>query len=277
MTSDRISQFSRGRHTFDVIDSGPIDGTPVVLLHGFPQRASAWNTVASHLHERGLRTYAPDQRGYSPGARPRTRWGYRASQLRNDILALISEIGGPVHLVGHDWGSAVGWAVAGHAPEQVSTYTAVSVPHPAAFVRSMVTSNQLLKSYYIGLFQVPVVPELTLKHPSIGKALRKAGMSHEMVDTFKTDMVEYGAVPGGLGWYRGLPFAPIGEVSTKITVPTTMVWSSDDVALGRKGVDLTERYVSGPYELDIYQGHTHWLLDEAPERLAESIAKRIGV
>ncbi len=119
MTSERIFQFSNGRYTFDVIDSGPLDGTPVVLLHGFPQRAAAWKSVAEHLHERGLRTYAPDQRGYSPGARPRTRWGYRGSQLKADILKLIADIGGPVHLVGHDWGSAVGWAVAGHAPEKL--------------------------------------------------------------------------------------------------------------------------------------------------------------
>lgn len=277
MTSERIFQFSNGRYTFDVIDSGPLDGTPVVLLHGFPQRAGAWKSVAEHLHERGLRTYAPDQRGYSPGARPRTRWGYRGSQLKADILKLIADIGGPVHLVGHDWGSAVGWAVAGHAPDLISSYTAVSVPHPAAFMRSMLTSNQLLKSYYMGIFQLPLVPELVLKQHSAGKVLRKAGMTREMVATFKTDMVESGALTGGLGWYRGLPFTSPGEIGDKITVPTTLVWSSDDVALGRKGVELTERYVSGPYELEIYEGLTHWLLDEAPERLAASIAKRIGV
>ncbi len=277
MTSERISQFRNGRYTFDVIDSGPLDGTPVVLLHGFPQRASAWNTVAEHLHKRGLRTYAPDQRGYSPGARPRTRWGYRPSQLRSDILALISDIGGPVHVVGHDWGSTVGWAVASHSPELVSSYTAVSVGHPAAFLRSMLTSNQLLKSYYIGLFQLPVVPELVMKQksPSAAKALRKAGMTQEMVETYRTDIVDYGALTGGIGWYRGLLFSPIGDIGGKITVPTTMVWSDDDVALSRKGIELTERYVTGPYELDIYKGHTHWLLDETPERLAASILKRI--
>ncbi|MDR7087488.1 pimeloyl-ACP methyl ester carboxylesterase [Aeromicrobium panaciterrae] len=279
MTSERISQFRNGRYTFDVIDSGPLDGTPVVLLHGFPQRAAAWNTVASHLHERGLRTYAPDQRGYSPGARPRTRWGYRASQLRNDILALISDIGGPVHLVGHDWGSTVGWAVSAHSPQLVSTYTAVSVGHPAAFLRSMLSSNQLLKSYYMALFQLPVVPELVLKQksPVAAKGLRNAGMTQEMVETYRSDILDYGALTGGIGWYRGLLFPPIGDIGGKVSVPTTMVWSDDDVALGRKGIDLTERYVTGPYELDVYKDHTHWLLDEAPERLAASIAKRIGV
>ncbi len=277
MTSERIFQFSRGRHTFDVIDSGPLDGTPVVLLHGFPQRASSWNAVAEHLHERGLRTYAPDQRGYSPGARPRTRWGYRASQLKADVLALIDEIGGPVHLVGHDWGSAIGWAVAAAAPELVSSYTAVSVPHPGAFVSSMVKSNQALKSYYMGIFQIPLLPELLLSRKAAGKQLRHAGMTAEMVRTYRTEIVEHGALSGGLGWYRGLPFAPIGEIGGKITVPTTLVWSTNDVALGRKGAELTEKYVTGPYELEVYEGLTHWLPDEVPERLAATIAKRIGV
>ncbi len=277
MTSERISQFSRGRYTFDVIDSGPLDGTPVVLLHGFPQRASSWNAVAEHLHARGLRTYAPDQRGYSPGARPRTRWGYRGILLRDDILALINEIGGPVHLVGHDWGSAVAWSVAGHSPDQISSLTAVSVPHPGAFVRSMFRSNQALKSYYMGLFQLPVLPELMLRSGLATTFLRRAGMTREMVEAYRTDIVEYGALSGGIGWYRGLPFVPPNELGGKITVPTTHVWSDNDIALGRKGAELTENYVSGPYELDVYEGLTHWLPDEVPERLAASIAKRIGV
>lgn len=277
MTSDRISQFSRGRYTFDVIDSGPIDGTPVVLLHGFPQRADSWNAVSEHLHARGLRTYAPDQRGYSPGARPRTRWGYRGSQLKDDIVALIAEIGGPVHLVGHDWGAAVGWAVAGDSPELISSYTAVSVPHPGAFIGSMVKSNQALKSYYMGIFQLPGVPELVMSQRVAGKYLRHAGMTAEMVESYFTDIVEYGALTGGLGWYRGLPFTSPGELGGKITVPTTLVWSTNDIALGRKGAELTERYVSGPYELEVYDGLTHWIPDEAPERLAASITTRIGV
>lgn len=275
MTSERISQFSNGRYTFDVIDSGPLDGTPVVLLHGFPQRAASWNEVAKHLNERGLRTYAPDQRGYSPGARPRTRWGYRGSQLRQDIVALINEIGRPVHLVGHDWGAGVAWAVAGSTPELISSYTAVSVPHPGAFIKSMVRSKQLLLSWYMLLFQIPFVVELLLSRRSIAKALRHAGMTAEMVTIYRKDIVEYGALSGGLGWYRGLPFTRNSEFTSNVSVPTTMVWSDNDVALGRKGVDLTRDYVTGPYELEVYEGLTHWIPDEAPERLAASILKRI--
>src|SRR3954451_7333885 len=103
----RISSYERAGLSFEVIDDGPLDGPPVVLLHGFPQRATAWAKVASLLGEAGFRTYAPDQRGYAPGARPHGRRAYKIDELVEDVVTLISRIGTPVHLVGHDWGATV--------------------------------------------------------------------------------------------------------------------------------------------------------------------------
>ncbi|WP_255375535.1 alpha/beta fold hydrolase [Saccharomonospora sp. CUA-673] len=119
--SERITRFARGDLTFDVVDSGPLDGDPVVLLHGFPERARSWDRVVPRLHEAGLRTFAPDQRGYSPGARPAGRARYRLSVLADDVAALADAIGGPVHLVGHDWGAAAAWTLAARRPERVRT------------------------------------------------------------------------------------------------------------------------------------------------------------
>ncbi|KAA1397976.1 alpha/beta fold hydrolase [Aeromicrobium ginsengisoli] len=278
MTEPRLTQFRNGPHTFDVIDSGPLDGTPVVLLHGFPQRASAWNQVAEHLHARGLRTYAPDQRGYSPGARPKSRFAYGMAALTSDIVALIDAIGpGPVHLVGHDWGAAVAWSVAGNHPDRVTSLTAASVPHPGAFIRSMFTSGQALKSYYMALFQLPVLPERMLASGRADSMLRGGGMTREMVEQFHTEIVDHGALRGGLGYYRSILRANPGQLGKKIAVPTTYVWSDNDVALGRKGAEINHRWVSGPYELEIVQGATHWLLDERPAELANSIIKRVGI
>jgi pimeloyl-ACP methyl ester carboxylesterase len=278
MTESRLTQFRNGPLTFDVIDSGPLDGTPVVLLHGFPQRASAWNNVAEHLHARGLRTYAPDQRGYSPGARPASRFAYGLADLASDVLALIDAIGAPrVHLVGHDWGAAVAWSVAANHPGRLATLTAVSVPHPGAFARSMLTSGQALKSYYMALFQLPYLPERFLASGRADSLLRKGGMTSEMVRRFHTDIVDYGALRGGLGYYRSVVRTSPGQTGTKITVPTTYVWSDDDVALGRKGAEINERWMAGPYELEIVEGASHWLLDERPAELAESIIKRVGI
>lgn len=275
MADQRISQFRNGPFTFDVVDSGPLDGIPVVLLHGFPQRASSWSAVSEHLHERGLRTYAPDQRGYSPGARPHSRFGYQMSGLSDDIVALISAIGGPVHLVGHDWGAAVAWFVAGNHPDQISSLTAVSVPHLGAFKRSMLSSNQALKSYYVGLFQLPFLPERVLASESGERSLRKGGMSREMVERYRTEIVEYGALRGGLGYYRSAILSSV--VGPKVSVPTTYIWSDGDVALSRKCAELNEQFVSGPYEFEIFEGASHWIPDERPDELAASIIRRIGV
>jgi pimeloyl-ACP methyl ester carboxylesterase len=276
MASERISQFSHAGFVFDVIDSGPLDGIPVVLLHGFPQRATSWDAVSAHLHERGMRTYALDQRGYSPGARPDSRFAYGVGDLVSDVQALIDEIGTPVHLVGHDWGAAVAWATAAAHPDSLRSLTAVSVAHPAAFLRSMTSSSQILRSYYVLLFQLPFLPEHVLSRPGgLGeRMLRAAGMTRDMIDTYRREIVAAGALRGGLGYYRSMFLAP-GQFSRRVSVPTTYVWSSGDTALARRGTELTPQFVKGPYSLEVYEGVSHWIPDERPAELAASIANRV--
>ena len=273
--SERIETFKRNNLTFDVIDSGPIDGTPIVLLHGFPQRASAWGDVASHLDEAGFRTFALDQRGYSPGARPRSRFAYRFRELVADVVALIDELGGSAHVAGHDLGAAIGWSLAARHPERVRSLTAVSVGHPRAFLRAAVTSEQARRSYYIAIFQIPLLPERALSKQGARaeRNLKGTGMADEHLDQFRREIVGDGALRGGLNWYRSLPLiAPkdLGQVS----VPSTLVWSDDDAALGPKMAELTARYVTGPYEQVTITG-SHWLLEEHPGAVAEAIAKRV--
>ncbi|WP_456697206.1 alpha/beta fold hydrolase [Aeromicrobium sp. P5_D10] len=276
MSDSRISQIRHDGFTFDVIDTGPIDGTPVVLLHGFPQRATSWAAVSERLHTEGMRTYALDQRGYSPGARPKSRFAYRITGLVGDVKALIDEIGQPVHLVGHDWGSAVAWGVAANHPDSLRTLTAVSVAHPGAFLKSMFSSSQILKSYYMMLFQIPFLPELMLSKPGgFGeKMLRGAGMDSHMIGTFRREIVADGALRGGLGYYRSMFLAP-GEFGRRVHVPTTYVWSDRDTALVRRGAELTPQYVSAPYEFEVVEGATHWLPDQNPDELSASIIKRV--
>lgn len=275
MTTERIKRFKRNDLTFDVIDSGPLDGTPIVLLHGFPQRANAWGAVSERLHETGLRTFAPDQRGYSPGARPRSRFAYRIKELVADVVALIDEIGTPVHLAAHDWGAAIAWATAARHPERVASLTAVSVGHPRAFFKAMVTSDQMRRSYYMALFQIPLLPERSLsKRGAWGeRTLKKTGMPDADLDLFRREVVGDGALRGGLNWYRSLPLASSKDMA-KVSVPTTLVWSDDDVALGRRMAEQTRKYVTGPYELVEVSG-SHWLLAERPDELADAIIRRV--
>ncbi len=278
MTPERLTEFRNGDLVFDVIDTGPIDGMPVVLLHGFPQRASSWDAVSAQLHERGARTFAPDQRGYSPRARPRSRLAYRAPDLVSDVHALVSAIGGvPVDLVGHDWGAAGAWGFAAQHPDSIRTLTAVSVPHPRAFLASLVRSAQLLRSYYMALFQMPALPEWILSHGLGEWLLRKNGMTPEMIKTYRTEIVDYGALHAALAWYRALPVTRPGAMPSRVSAPTTLVWSEGDTAITRKAAELTRRYVDGDYTLEVMEGVSHWILDEKPAELAEIIARRAGL
>lgn len=271
----RLTEYSRGPLTFDVIDAGPEDGAPVVLLHGFPQRASSWEQVTDRLHAEGLRTYALDQRGYSPRARPRSRFAYTVPELVADVRALIDQIGQPVHLVGHDWGAIVAWAVTSQHPDLVRTLTAVSVPHPAAFTRSMLTSTQGIKSTYMAMFQLPFLPELLLRRRATAERFLRAGrMSSTMVDEYLANIVDAGALRGGLGYYRSLPLSAASGIAGMIRVPTTFVWSDRDAYLGRQGAETCGQWVTAEYRFEIIHGASHWLPDQRPDELAALIIAR---
>jgi pimeloyl-ACP methyl ester carboxylesterase len=274
--AQRIRTFTNESLTFDVLDEGPVAGAAVVLLHGFPERASHWDAVAGLLHAHGLRTLAPDQRGYSPGARPRGRASYRMSRLVGDTLALVERYGAPVHLVGHDWGAAVAWATAAARPDLVRTLTTVSVPHPAAFARSLMTSTQALRSWYILAFQPPgLIEGLARTAPgALTTFLRRAGLTDAEAAQFQREIIDYGALPGALGWYRALPFST-PSAPGPVRVPTTHVWSDGDLALARRGAELTADQVHAPYQLRVLEGVSHWIPTQAPGRLADAIIDRI--
>jgi pimeloyl-ACP methyl ester carboxylesterase len=276
-TRTRIRTYTHDSLTFDVVDGGPIAGPAVVLLHGFPERASSWCDVSTLLHAQGLRTLAPDQRGYSPGARPRGRHSYRMSRLVADTVALVERYGAPVHLIGHDWGAAVAWATAAARPDLLRSLTTVSVPHPAAFARSLMTSSQMLRSWYVLAFQPPGVVELIARTaPSaVSALLRGTGLSDAELDRFRREIVEYGALPGALGWYRALPWSA-GSSPGPVRVPTTHVWSDGDAALARRGAELTADHVQASYELRVLEGVSHWVPTHAPAALADAILARIN-
>ncbi|WP_245666077.1 alpha/beta fold hydrolase [Actinoplanes subtropicus] len=142
-----MEAFSRNGMLFTVLDEGPVDAETVVLLHGFPQSARSWLGVSRPLLAASYRVVAPDQRGYTPQARPRSRRAYRLDELVADVVALVDATGVErVHLVGHDWGGGVAWMVAATRPDRLHTLTVVSAPHPRAAVQAMLSSRQALPS-----------------------------------------------------------------------------------------------------------------------------------
>lgn len=275
--SEQITSYERNGLVFDVVDAGPRDGAPVVLLHGFPQRATAWAGVSAALVAGGRRVVAPDQRGYSTGARPRWVWAYRVPELVADVVGLIDLLGSPVDLVGHDWGAVVAWGVAAGHPDKVRSLTAVSVGHPAAYARSLRTRDQARRSTYMAIFSVPFAAESLLGRPAgWGQhMLGRSGMTPAMLDRYRHDIVEAGALTGGLNWYRAMPLS-LARPLPPVEVPTTLVWSTRDGALGRRQAELTADFVHAPYELVVLEGATHWIPQERPEELAQIILRRAG-
>jgi pimeloyl-ACP methyl ester carboxylesterase len=273
-----VDSFRRDGLVFDVRDGGPADGDPVVLLHGFPQDAAAFSAVAGELHSAGLRTLAPDQRGYSPGARPSGRSAYRMRELTDDVLALLDEAHlGSAHVVGHDWGAIVGWALAAWHPERVRTLTALSVPHPAAMARAFVTSDQALRSSYMALFQVPVLPErllLAVGGEPLRRMLLTSGLPLDVADRYVERMCEPGALSAALAWYRALPLDARNPVG-RVRVPTLHVWSTRDPALGRTATEQTRAFVDAPYRLEVLEGVPHFIPEVASGRVAELVVEHV--
>ena len=268
-----MEQYRRGDLVFDVRDEGPADGPVVVLLHGFPQRNDSWDVIIDRLTAQGYRCLAPNQRGYSPGARPTRRRDYRMSELVADVGALIDASGAQrVHLVGHDWGAAVAWAVADQLPERLATVSPISVPHPSAFLRALPTSRQGLASWYMYLFQLPRIPEWLLLRRDGALAsysLRRTGQQPGSVKRDVQAMSEPGALRAGINWYRAIPLSDLRGSGEKISVPTLYIWSDHDTALLPKAAHETERYVGGDYRFEILPGVSHWIPEEQPDKVAD--------
>ena len=216
----RMQSFSHDGLTFDVTDRGPADGSVAILLHGFPQSADAWSDVVPYLTEAGVRTLAPDQRGYSPGARPSGRRSYRLALLAADILALADAAGVErFHVIGHDWGAAVAWELAARHPERVTSLTTLSVPHPRAFAASMVRSTQLVRSWYMLAFQIPRFERLVVRRQGamLRRVLDGSGMPADRADPAFDRMMQPEAFGCALNWYRALPFGG-GGLTPEVTV-----------------------------------------------------------
>lgn len=272
-----LTSFAHDGLTFDVTDTGPgpgpETGIPVVLLHGFPADRRCWEGVSARLAAAGLRTLAPDQRGYSPGARPTQGYpaAYAMDRLVGDVLALLDAAQAPqAHLVGHDWGGAVAWAVAGAHPERLVSVTSLSTPHPAALARAYLVPWQVAHSAYVAFFQLPRLPEVLLGR-GLTLGLRRSGLPAAVADRYAARMAEPGALTAALGWYRALRHSH-GAVH-RVRVPTTYVWGRHDPFLGRRAAEGTQVFVKTDYRfIELDEGH--WLPELAPQACAEAVLDR---
>jgi pimeloyl-ACP methyl ester carboxylesterase len=192
-------------------------------------------------------------------------------ELDADILALADAAGAKqFDVVGHDWGGAVAWDLAGRHPDRVRTVTVLSTPHPRAFQGSMIRSSQLLHSWYMLFFQIPAVPEAGFRSQG-GKRnealLRRSGLSEASAARYAARFAERGAMRGPINWYRALPFGSRSPTPV-VQVPALYVWSDGDRFLTRKAAELTAKYVTGSYRFEVLAGENHWLPEEAADKVS---------
>ncbi|GAB10922.1 putative epoxide hydrolase [Gordonia araii NBRC 100433] len=265
------SQIHLGDLAFDVAVGGPEDGAPVLLLHGFPHDSACFDGVLEPLHDAGLRTITFDQRGYSPGARPADVDDYGLDHLVGDAIGVLDHLGVErCLLVGHDWGGIVGWHLAARHPERFTGYVAVSTGHPSAVSAALVSgSDQRERSAYIKTFTSDEAEEKLLARNAV--LLRRTCPRDAVVK-----MQEPGALTAALNWYRAT-FS--GDIATKtacgrVTIPTTMVWSDADSALGREQAEGSGDFVDADYRFVELTGVDHWVPENAPQELAAAIIAR---
>lgn len=263
--------------TFDVHLAGPSDGTPVLLLHGFPQSALSWTGVAERLAAEGLRVIAPDQRGYSPGARPPEVEAYAMPVLADDAVGIARALGHDrVHLVGHDWGAAVAWLAAATRPEAFLSLTALSIPHLAAFNAALRTdAEQQRRSEYFVLFRQEGKAEQVLMAEDATRlrALYQGAVPSDHVEQYVA-LLRDGALTPALSWYRAMT----GEVAdlAPVVLPTTYVWGDDDLAVAPAAARACGDHVRADYRFVELPGVGHWTPDAEPEVVAREISLRVA-
>lgn len=255
---------------FDVSVAGDPAAPLVLLLHGFGVSRHLYDAQLPALAAAGFRAAAPNQRGYSPGARPDPMdfARYDIELLIADALALADALGhqGRFHLVGHDWGGSLSWEIAARHPERLGSLTMLSRPHPGAFARALAEDpGQPHRSrHHKAFLEADAVPRL-LADDAAWLRTRHAAQGIPPAATAKHLSVigNPEAMAAALAWYRarGTVHRPIGP----ITVPTLFIWGDADDTVGRMAAEGTKDFIAAPYRFEVLPGVGHYAPDQQPE------------
>jgi pimeloyl-ACP methyl ester carboxylesterase len=268
-----------------VVMAGPQDGPLVILLHGFPEFWYGWRKQIPALAKAGYHVWAPDQRGYNRSDKPAGVDAYHIDTLARDIVGLIEASGREqVYLVGHDWGAAVAWWVAGNYPQHIKKLAILNVPHPAVMRRTVLEDEeQRKKSWYIFFFQLPWLPERSLSandYTNLVRALkgssRRGTFNAEDIAAYKQAWSQPGAVTSMLNWYRAaVRHQGKAQELGRIRPPTLMIWGANDIALSRTmaqpSIDLCDEG-----RLVFLEEASHWVQHEEPEMVNRLLLEFFG-
>ncbi|PHR20013.1 MAG: alpha/beta hydrolase [Hoeflea sp.] len=276
-------------HSFHYLEWGSADAPTLLFLHGFPEYSAAWSEVAERLADR-FRCIAPDQRGFGQSWAPAEVEAYTLRALVGDMVALIDHLGGPVTVVGHDWGAAVAYGLAMFQPELVSQLVIINGVHPAPFQRELADGGaQTSASQYI-LYLRAEGSEEKLAANDFGGLLKLfsakmdlSWMTPERQKLYKAEWSRPGRMRGMINWYRASPLkvAKPGVAMTDVPLlskdrlqvrrPHLLIWGDDDTALLPACIEGLEDYAA-----DLTVRHVadadHWICHQKPDEVAELIA-----
>lgn len=274
-TNDRSDGRTPGV-TLHVVQAGPVDGPLIILLHGFPEFWYGWRHQINALAEAGFCVWVPDQRGYNVSDKPTGVAAYSIDTLADDVVGLIDAAGRKkAAIVGHDWGAAVAWWTAVVYPERIERLVTLNVPHPMVmkqFARR--NPGQLLRSWYIGFFQIPRLPEILSRLGNWAvpvRTLRKSSRPGTFTDA---DLQQYriawsqpGAFTAMINWYRAsLQKPPARQPSIRITVPTLLIWGVRDQFLKREMAPLSIDLCDNG-RIVFVENATHWVHHEEADQV----------
>jgi pimeloyl-ACP methyl ester carboxylesterase len=253
-------------------------GDAVLLLHGFPDSRALWRHQVAPLVDAGYSVLVPDLRGYGLSDQPQDVHAYHVFALVGDAVAILDQQGvGVAHVVGHDWGAALAWALAISVPDRVRTLTALSVGHPSEFFAEGYLQHE--KSWYMLLFQYPGIAERWLSDD--GWANFRAWSRHPEADAVIAALEATGSLTPALNYYRSTMTPEVvasGPISglPLVSVPTMGVWGSEDMALTEGQMVRSRRQVAGPWRYERIDGAGHWLTLEVPDRITELLVDFLG-
>ncbi|WP_115375748.1 alpha/beta fold hydrolase [Adhaeribacter pallidiroseus] len=255
-----------------VTTAGAANQPLLLFLHGFPEIGLSWRQQLLFFAEQGFYAVAPDQRGYNRSSKPQKVKAYTLTHLTADIAALIRQLTtGQVYLVGHDWGGAVAWAMAQHYPELIHKLIILNMPHPVVLHEHLKNSGrQRLRSWYVGFFQVPFLPEwlcrafhFKILESSVVQTAWPHTFSRQTLALYKKAWQQPGALRSMINWYRAYKYDPLTG-KDKINVPTLLIWGKQDkflsAAMAQPSIDQCR-----DGRLEFLDKATHWLHHEQPD------------
>lgn len=260
---------------FHVAEAG--EGEDVVLcLHGWPQHWYEWRHLMPALAAAGHRVLALDQRGF--GWSQATPAGYEKEELASDVLAVLDELGPErVKLVGHDWGGWIGFLLCLREPARFERYLALNILPPWTSARAM--APQLWRFWYQWLILSPVlgyrlhrggrfVPKVL-----VGASTRREAWDEATLHAFSDTFTEPARAMAAVQMYRVFNLREVPALfrgryaGARLTVPTRMLFGTDDAALPAKLLDGYERHAEA-MEVELVDGCGHFIADEMPDLVA---------